>query len=269
MTTIADGELSSLALCWRLERADGAGIALTSHDRELTIDGATHVPTPGILPAAITRSLGLEPNSSEVSGALSTDALDPADLSLGRWDSARAELAAVDWRDPQAAGIELLSGELGNVSIAGDGFTAELEGAAAKLEGPICPSTSAECRAQFGDKACRVDLSGRTLKAIVTSADEGVLTLDHQVGTDYVLGRLRYLSGGNCGLAAVVLSAEGNEIRVRDVPRAAVDPGTRVELREGCDKRFQTCAERFANAENFRGEPHLPGNDLLTRYPGV
>lgn len=25
--------------------------------------------------------------------------------------------------------------------------------------------------------------------------------------------------------------------------------------------------ERFANALNFRGEPHLPGVDLLTRYP--
>ena len=32
--SIADGELTSLALCWRLERADGAGIALTSHRPE-------------------------------------------------------------------------------------------------------------------------------------------------------------------------------------------------------------------------------------------
>jgi uncharacterized protein len=32
------------------------------------------------------------------------------------------------------------------------------------------------------------------------------------------------------------------------------------------DQRFSTCVSRFANALNFRGEPHLPGNDLLTRY---
>jgi uncharacterized phage protein (TIGR02218 family) len=37
---------------------------------------------------------------------------------------------------------------------------------------------------------------------------------------------------------------------------------------EGCDKRLETCRDRFANTLNFRGEPHLPGNDLLTRYPG-
>ena len=47
-----------------------------------------------------------------------------------------------------------------------------------------------------------------------------------------------------------------------------VAPGEAAELRQGCDKRLDTCRERFANVLNFRGEPHLPGNDLLTRYPG-
>ena len=42
-----------------------------------------------------------------------------------------------------------------------------------------------------------------------------------------------------------------------------------VELIEGCDKSLATCAARFGNAANFRGEPYLPGMDLLTRYPGA
>jgi hypothetical protein len=45
--------------------------------------------------------------------------------------------------------------------------------------------------------------------------------------------------------------------------------GTRVEIREGCDKSFATCSARFANAANFRGEPHVPGGDVLTRFPGI
>jgi len=43
--------------------------------------------------------------------------------------------------------------------------------------------------------------------------------------------------------------------------------GILVELREGCDHTLDTCATRFGNAINFQGEPFLPGNDLLTRYP--
>jgi hypothetical protein len=39
-----------------------------------------------------------------------------------------------------------------------------------------------------------------------------------------------------------------------------------VILREGCDHTLPTCAERFANAVNFQGEPFLPGNDLVVRY---
>ena len=267
--SITDGELTSLALCWRLERLDGAGIGLTSHDEALVSEGERYEPAPGMTPAAVTRSLGLEPHSAEVTGALSSEALDEDDLSVGRWDGARVWLTVVDWKAPEASAIQLMAGEIGSVSIDGESFSADLNGAAVTLQGPVCPATSAECRAEFGDKRCRVDLAGRTTVAHVLNCDAASLTLDVSVDERFVLGRLRYLSGGNCGLSTIILSASGNIVQVRDLPRAAVESGCRIELREGCDKRFETCVSRFDNAANFRGEPHLPGNDLLTRYPGA
>lgn len=266
---IADGELTSMALCWRLERMDGAGVALTSHEQSLIRDDIAFEPTPGIMPAAITRSLGLEPNSGEVSGSLSSDALDDEDLALGRWDGATMQLSALDWDDPAGVPIALLGGEIGSVAIDGDGFTADLRGAAARLEEPVCPATSPECRAHFGDKKCRVDLAGRTILAKVAACDGGTLTLDGTFDDRFVFGRLRFMSGRNCGLTSIVLAVNGATVQLRDLPRAQVEIGCGVELREGCDKRFATCVSRFDNAVNFRGEPHLPGTDLLTRYPGA
>jgi uncharacterized phage protein (TIGR02218 family) len=266
---VLDGELTSAALCWRLERMDGAGLALTSHDAPLETEGVSFEPAPGIVPASVTRSLGLDPHSGEVAGALSADALDENDLAVGRWNGAQARLTVVDWQEPELDPIQLISGELGSVSIDGDSFSAELVGAAAKLDRPVCPATSAECRAQFGDKQCRVDLAGRTIRANVIASSQGALTLDTDIDDRFVLGRLRYTSGANCGLTSVILTAEGSTVQVRDLPRALVEIGCVVELREGCDKRFESCVSRFANAVNFRGEPHLPGNDLLTRYPGA
>ena len=242
---------------------------MTSHDSPVVHQGVTHLPTPGIVPAAITRSLGLEPHSSEISGALTASALTEKDLALGRWDGARAQLTAIDWNDANVAGVELLGGELGSVSIEGSSFSVELRGAAARLDAPVCPATLAECRAQFGDKQCRVDLAGRTEAAVVVAVADGQLTLDRAADPKYLLGRLRYMSGANCGIFTTIVGADGDAVTVRDLPRAPVEIGCRIELREGCDKRFQTCVERFSNAVNFRGEPHLPGNDLLTRYPGV
>jgi uncharacterized phage protein (TIGR02218 family) len=135
--SIADGELTSLALCWRLERSDGAGIALTSHDQALTRDQIAYAPSPGMMPASIKRSLGLEPDSTEVAGALSSDALDEQDLALGRWDGATMQLTAMDWANAEADPIALLAGEVGTVTVDGEGFTADLQGAAAKLDNPL------------------------------------------------------------------------------------------------------------------------------------
>ncbi|MNT98193.1 hypothetical protein D3C72_2407210 [compost metagenome] len=35
----------------------------------------------------------------------------------------------------------------------------------------------------------------------------------------------------------------------------------------GCDRRLTTCREKFENVPNFRGFPHIPGNDFVLRYP--
>ena len=269
MSRIQDEPVTSLTFCWQIERPDGAGIALTSHDQALPSAGATYRPEPGMVPASVTLSLGLEPTSTEIAGALSSDALTNADLTQGRWDGARVTLSAVDWQDPDAAPIHLVCGELAETSTKGAGFTAELRGNAARLDEPVCPSTSPHCRAEFGDKACRVDLAGRSLRTRIVGGSGIAFEIEDEIGEQFLFGRLRYLSGTNCGLESVILGAAGNEVRVRDLPRADVAVGTVIEVREGCDKRLQTCAERFGNAANFRGEPHLPGTDLLTRYPGA
>lgn len=261
--------ISSLAFCWRIERQDGAGLALTSHDGDLLHGGELFAADPGVAPAAVTRGLGLEPHSGEVAGALTSGAITEQDLELGKWDGARVTLLAVDWQAPEAQPVQLLAGELGEVSVSGTSFSAELRGAAWRLNEPVCPTTSPECRAQLGDKRCRVDLAGKSVRATVVFSSGTELELDRTVDERHLFGRLRYLSGENCGASTVILGVTGSTMRLRDLPRRAVESGCRVELRQGCDKRFGTCVSRFQNAANFRGEPHLPGNDLLTRYPGA
>ena len=38
--------------------------------------------------------------------------------------------------------------------------------------------------------------------------------------------------------------------------------GDAFTVSAGCDKRFATCRDRFGNIANFRGFPHMPGNDF-------
>jgi uncharacterized phage protein (TIGR02218 family) len=263
-----DGELASIALCWRLERRDGAGLALTSHDRPLTIDGVRYEPAPGITPAAIRAEMGLEPNMSEVHGSLSSEAISEADVSAGKWDGAALKLSAVDWEAPEGEALDLLQGELGQVALKDGTFEVDLLGATARLGRPICPYTSPDCRAELGDPACRVDMSGRRMRARVARFAGHIVDLDQPVDERFRFGEIRFLAGPANGQRRTVLAAAGHELSLRSAPAGEVAIGTPIEIIEGCDKTLATCSGRFGNAVNFRGEPHLPGNDLLTRYPG-
>ncbi|MGE0774914.1 MAG: DUF2163 domain-containing protein [Sphingomonadaceae bacterium] len=266
------GELTTLAFCWRLERRDGIAIGFTSHDRDLEIDGFRYRAAPGMAPSAISRSDGLDVDTLDVAGALTSDAISADDLAAGRWDGARLRLIAVDWSDPEAAPVHLARGELGEVGTSDGAFTAELRGPTALLDRPVVEATSPECRAELGDKRCRVDMAGRIrfarIAAVIDAASFDV-DVSEASANAYGYGRLRWIAGGNSGISSAILRSDGARIYLREAPSHAVTVGTLVELAEGCDKIFATCRDRFANGANFRGEPHLPGMDLLTRYPGA
>ena len=46
-----------------------------------------------------------------------------------------------------------------------------------------------------------------------------------------------------------------------------IDAGDTFTVTAGCDKRFSTCRNRFGNGADFRGFPHIPGNDFVISYP--
>ncbi len=265
-------ETTTLAFCWRVARFDGVTLGFASHDRDLDIDGLSYRSAPGIAPSAIHLSGGLETDSMDIDGALSADAITEFDLTAGRYDGARVALFVVDWTDPEGGRLPLMRGQLGTITHGDAGFTAELRGQAHVLEQPALELLSPECRAQLGDRRCRVDLADRirVTRIAETVEPQTLRVVDAEpVENAFGYGEVRFLSGGNSGLEVALLRSSGDLIFLAEAPAVLCEPGALIELREGCDKRFATCRTRFANAANFQGEPHVPGNDLLTRYPGV
>jgi uncharacterized phage protein (TIGR02218 family) len=135
----------------------------------------------------------------------------------------------------------------------------------------VAEETSPECRAELGDTRCRVAMAGRRRFARVVAIADRMLTVDamEPEANAYGGGLLRWFGGANSGLEAAIAASDGSVITLRTEPVFAGLPGELIELIEGCDKSLATCAGRFGNAANFRGEPYLPGIDLLTRYPGA
>lgn len=268
MAAFLEPELTSIAFCWRVERRDGVALGFTSHDRDSLIGGLAYRASPGMLPSAVSLSDGWEPSAVDVSGALTSDLITEFDLASGRWDGAALFLFMVDWEAPEGEQLPLARGELGDIGLTGRGFTAELNGPTAALDRPVVEQTSPDCRAELGDRRCRVDMAGRIVVARVTAVfAEDVVEINGAGGDDrFAYGRLRWISGANSGLESSVLNSGDGRVTLREPPHFPAQAGDLVEIAEGCDKALATCSGRFANAVNFRGEPHLPGIDLLTRY---
>lgn len=221
-----------------------------------------------MVPSAIRRSADFEPDSAEVQGALSHDAISAADLASGRFDGAGVQIGVVDWETLEHT--VLYRGSIGAVAEEAGAFTAALQSRKAELQRDPVPRTSPSCRAAFCGPGCGLSAHAYTHEARFLSFDAAGNAARFECRADparLIGGTLRWLDGPCAGIAMGIGGVSGNALQL-DLPvDRAPPPGTRALIREGCDRTIATCATVFANVVNFRGEPYLPGNDLVTRYP--
>lgn len=260
--------LETVATFWRVERTDGVTLGFSTHDHDLWFDGLLHRSAPGMVPSSIRRSADLEPDSAEVEGVLSHDAITAQDLALGRFDNARVTIGLVDWQSLERHTV--YCGRLGPVTVEAQGFSAALESRKLELQRDPVPRTSPTCRAQFCGPGCTLSAPRFSHEGSVASFDPqtGLLTLSTVASPANLSGgTLRWLGGPYAGQTMMITDVLGDAVVLDRPIDDNLSVGTRVLLREGCDRTLATCADRFGNAVNFQGEPHLPGNDLITRYP--
>ena len=264
-------QLEGAATFWRILRRDGVALGFTSHDRDLSLGSLTLRAAPGMVPAAIRRSADFSPDSAEIRGTLAHDAISETDLAIGKFDGAQVESGVIDWETGEHA--VLYRGEMGAVSQEGAGFEAELLSAKALLARDDIPRTSPTCRAEFCGRECGVDPARQTVEGEVSVVDiEANAVFFNQLGgafpaAQFPNGTVRWFDGPHAGTSMTVIDVIADGFLLDRPLSDALETGIRARLRTGCDHTIATCTNRFANAANFRGEPFVPGNDLLTRYP--
>ncbi|MFG1464236.1 DUF2163 domain-containing protein [Xanthobacter sp. DSM 24535] len=267
-------DTGATTLChgWRITRRDGIVQGFSDHDRDLVVDGLTFLAASAVAGSESVAAQGLGVTGAEVSGALSADTLSEADLAAGRFDGARIDHLLIDWSAPENH-LLLRRGTLGEVRREGASFTAEIRALSDALNQTRGRLFSALCDADLGDARCGVDLTlAPHVRTANVAAVEGTLRvrlagLGGIASQAFLGGRLSFISGANAGFSTEVKlhEAQGERplFQLWQRPPEAVAPGDGVRLTAGCDKRLSTCRDRFANAVNFRGCPHMPGNDFV------
>ena len=266
------GGVTTLCRCWSLRRRDGVSLGFTDHDRDLTVAGHVHEARTGLEAAEASAELGFAVSGGDVAGALSSFGLTEADIAGGLYDGATVETWLVDWTHP---GTRLLLdlATIGEIRREGDAFVAELRGLTHRLDAERGRTYRATCGAALGDARCRVDLAPwRTTGQVTGVPEPATLSVALAGGLAdglFTGGRLTWTEGANAGFAADLRLQLGALLELWSAPPRPVAAGDAFTVTAGCDKRLATCRDRFANAVNFQGFPHMPGNDAVMRaVPG-
>ncbi|MEM9049145.1 MAG: DUF2163 domain-containing protein [Pseudomonadota bacterium] len=261
--------------CWRLTRTDGSVTGFTDHDGDIAFDGTLFGAASGLVASALSHSLGMSVDNTEVVGALTSAGVTSEDLAAGRYDRARLEHWLVDWTDPSLRQL-LFSGEIGEITRGNSGFEAELRGLNATLNRPVGRVYLRDCDAVFGDSRCKLDpRDPRFLGTAEILEVDGlnrirVSGLEGFAESWFARGRAEWLSGQNQGLVGQLRRdtvKDGHRwLELWESPPGAPAVGDRLDVTAGCDKRAATCRDKFANLMNFGGFPHMPGEDWVNGY---
>lgn len=271
---------TTIARAWAITRRDGVVLGFTDHDRALVFDGITFAADAGLSAQALEQLTGLAVDNSEAVGALSDAGLTEADIIAGRYDNADLRIWQVNWAEMTQRAL-VFRGTLGEITRAGGAFRVELRGLSEALNQSGGRVFHAACSAVLGDTSCGFDLltQGYSLTLPVITATGATLTFAAQdVGQGWFAhGRATVLTGAAGGLAAMIRDARmipaslttpsQFQVSLWAALRAPLIAGDIIRLEAGCDKSPKTCRMKFNNFINFRGFPHIPGEDWQTAYP--
>lgn len=272
-----DSGATTLCRCWRVERLDGRRYGFTDHDGDLTFDGTTFRADSGLDATAVEASTGLSVDNGQVMGALSDAGVSDQEVRAGRFDRARIEHWLVDWTRPDLRTL-IFVGRFGEIRRKDGAFEVELRGLAEALNAPVGRTLQRNCDRRLGDEKCRVDLSTSGFSAasqvervesrnVVLAADLGGFSAGW-----FGSGTIVWTSGANAGERSAIKTDVGGAGGLRRIelwrePGIAAAPGDGFRIFAGCDRRAETCREKFRNFLNFRGFPHIPGDDWVAAYP--
>jgi len=270
-----DAGTTTLSWCWRIARADGVSFGFTDHDVTLSFDGTSFEPESGLTASEVRSGSDLSVDAQDAEGVLTSDRISETDIVDGRWDNAEVEVWRVNWADTGQR-VLMRRGAIGQIRRGRLAFVAEVRSLAHLLGQTVGRTFQATCDAALGDGRCGVDLEAPAFKgngAVIDLLRDRAFTASGLGGFTsgcFTFGTIEWTSGGNAGRRAEIIAHDVTDgiavLTLLEAPVRSIVGGDAFTIRAGCDKRIETCSTKFANTANFRGFPHIPGQDAVLRY---
>ena len=145
------------------------------------------------------------------------------------------------------------------------GLKDEINRTIGELYGPLC-------RATFCDQKCKLNAGNYSFLAKIDSVINNTTfqtnnpELTKQDEGYFDSGIIEFLDGNNKGYRGEIKQFSNGVFKLMFELPYKLSPNDEFKALAGCDKLFKTCCQKFNNAVNFRGEPHLPGIEVLLKF---
>jgi uncharacterized phage protein (TIGR02218 family) len=270
-----DSRASTFCNCWRVARRDGIVMGFTDHDSDVFFNGVLFKAKSGFLASELESTTGFASGGGDVVGALTTESLTEADLANGVYDGASVEIWLVDWSSVEDR-VLLDVATLGEATRSEFVFRAEVRSSAHYFDQQRGTCFQRSCPADLGDTKCKFDLStpGFSASGVVIDASREQIFASLVGAFDddfFAAGQIVFSSGANLGARTSIKShrrkGDKSVFSIWSGTAAPILAGDAFTVIAGCDKSPDACQAKFNNLVNFRGFPHMPGNDHVIAFP--
>lgn len=289
------GEDTTLALCWKITKRDGAVILGTDHDLDVVVAtgdlAGTYLAGANVTGSDITSSADMSVDNTEVDGSFSDSIVIPdltaADVEAGLLNSAPVLLFFVNWADTTMGQCYLRTGFLGDLTWDSNStYKTELRGLTQLLSQTVVQTHTVLCNVvRFGDARCKVDVPAIAITATVTATSSRraftVSGITSQPVGMFNTGTLVGLTGANAGFTRQIrLDKTGpthGALTLYEAFPEDVEITDTFTMSPGCARTPDMCKTYIdpddptnpaGNFANFRGYGlFIPGVDAMMKGP--
>jgi hypothetical protein len=290
--------VTTITQCWKITRQDNIILAFTEHDEDIFIDNIKYQAKGGKNINRSSSKDDCSANNSEVETMLTHSMLNHKDIVKGLYNDAIIESFFIDYTDlseikfkqkgkikeitqtknkflAKIAPIssilnknanekyslycrtELGSSKCGVNTLLYTATNIKVSKVLNKAN-LIADNLIDEIIKQVNEKIARFITESQSNNCIAFSIQQYILT-PTMVKNMLCNSVLTFISGQNQGYATEIRDVTQNgELHLTLAARDSIAIGDLLEIKLGCDKKFNTCCNIFHNQLNFRGEPHLP-----------
>lgn len=268
------GGVQRFATLFLIERTDGVALRFTDHNVPITFEGQVYDPAGGFNSSAEQRNANLKPRNAEFLGAITDNRITLEDLRAGRYKEARITISTVDWKYPWHGVLDRRVYWLTDLTYTEEMWEAQVESIARWFNQKVGRFYNRNCEWNLGDSRCQVDIAALTLAGSVTGIFKQRVVFDstasHGTANYYAYAELVWTGGANINLRHdVKRSATTGRLTLELATPRPIQVGDTFTVYPGCDRRRQTCIDKFNNLVNFGGFPYVPGTDKMLTTPNA